>query len=164
MDSKVEKMTLQQPCELKKYKRLAEEKAPLIDEMPDVIEEVHRVRLRRTALYGFQTMAPFNHRFMEIMGSTKLADLTTCGCLTLGIRRLVASAASSRWRSGAGNPQYVNRSLTLLRAGMLTLMFAFAISNYGMVVAAFGKVETGLFATLDTAPAYLVVSLLAASR
>jgi len=128
------------------------EKESLKDEMRNVIEEARMVLPGIQALFGFQTMAVFNNRFEDIADSSKLVYLVALGLLVLAMGLLMTPAAYNRLAErGQVSRKMINLSSTLITAGMLPLMLAFALDVYVVVIAAFDRPEAGIFAAIGTA-------------
>jgi hypothetical protein len=96
MDINAEEKTLQQQGICKKEPCPQQEKASLKDEMRNVIGKARMVLPGMQALFGFQTMAVFSHRFENIADSRKLACLAALGLLVLAMGLLMSLAACKR--------------------------------------------------------------------
>jgi hypothetical protein len=152
MEIKVEKSRLDQQSALKGDSHPQVEKESMKDEMRNVIEEARMVLPGVQALFGFQTMAVFNNRFEDIADSSKLAYLVALGLLVLAMGLLMTPAAYNRLAErGQVSRKMINLSSTLITAGMLPLMLAFALDVYVVVVAAFDRPQAGIIAAVGTA-------------
>jgi hypothetical protein len=152
MEIKVEQSKREQQSALKGDSHPQAEKESMKDEMRNVIEEARMVLPGIQALFGFQTMAVFNNRFEDIADSSKLAYLVALGLLVLAMGLLMTPAAYNRLAErGQVSRKMINLSSTLITAGMLPLMLAFALDVYVVVVAAFDRPQAGIFAAVGTA-------------
>jgi hypothetical protein len=152
MEIKVEQSKREQQIALKGNSHPQAEKESMKDEMRNVIEEARMVLPGIQALFGFQTMAVFNNRFEDIADSSKLAYLVALGLLVLAMGLLMTPAAYNRLAErGQVSRKMINLSSTLITAGMLPLMLAFALDVYVVVVAAFDRPQAGIFAGVGTA-------------
>lgn len=116
------------------------EKESLKDDMRNVLEEARMVLPGIQALIGFQTMAVFNQRFANMPDEVKSSYLVALGLLILGMGLLMTPAAYHRLAErGQVSLRMINLSSTLITAGMVPLMLAFAIDVYVVTVAAIGN-------------------------
>lgn len=108
--------------------------------MRNVLEEARMVLPGIQALIGFQTMAVFNQRFANMPDEVKSSYLVALGLLILGMGLLMTPAAYHRLAErGQVSLRMINLSSTLITAGMVPLMLAFAIDVYVVTVAAIGN-------------------------
>lgn len=121
------------------------EKESLKDDLRNVLEEARMVLPGIQALIGFQTMAVFNQRFALMPDEVKSAYLVALGLLILGMGLLMTPAAYHRLAErGMASLRMINLSSTLITAGMIPLMLAFAIDVYVVAIAAIGDRTVGI--------------------
>lgn len=127
------------------------EKESLKDDLRNVLEEARMVLPGIQALIGFQTMAVFNQRFAVMPDEVKSAYLVALGLLILGMGLLMTPAAYHRLAErGQVSLRMINLSSTLITAGMMPLMLAFAIDVYVVAIAAIGNRTVGVCAAAAT--------------
>jgi cobalamin synthase len=127
------------------------EKESLKDDMRNVIEEARVIIPGIQALFGFQTMAVFNNRFEDMPSEIKAAYLVALGLLVVAIGLLMTPAAYHRLAErGQVSRTMINRSSTLITAGLVPLTFALAIDVHVVVVAAIDNNAVGLCAAAAT--------------
>jgi hypothetical protein len=128
------------------------EQESLKDDMRNVLEEARMVLPGIQALFGFQTMAVFNQRFVEMPLGVEEAYLVALGLLIVAIGLLMTPAAYHRLAErGMVSRRMINLSSTLITTGMVPLMFAFAIDVYVVCVAAIDNHVVGAAAAVATA-------------
>lgn len=128
------------------------EQESLKDGMRNVIEEARMVLPGIQALFGFQTMAVFNQRFAEMPLGVEQAYLVALGLLIVSIGLLMTPAAYHRLAErGMVSRRMIKLSSILITAGMVPLMFAFAIDVYVVCVAAIDSHVVGVVAAVATA-------------
>lgn len=128
------------------------EQESLKDDMRNVIEEARMVLPGIQALFGFQTMAVFSERFAEMPLGVEEAYLVALGLLIVSIALLMTPAAYHRLAErGMVSRRMINLSSVLITAGMVPLMFAFAIDVYVVCIAAIDNHAVGVAAGLATA-------------
>ncbi|HEY8099265.1 MAG TPA: DUF6328 family protein [Burkholderiaceae bacterium] len=129
----------------------AEEEESLKDEMTSVIEEARMVIPGIQAVFGFQTMAVFNNRFENLSDSGRWAYLVALGFLMLAIGLLMTPAAYHRLvERGCVSRKMINLSSNFVTAGMVPLMFAFAIDVYVVILAAINSQRLGFYGAIAT--------------
>lgn len=134
-----------------KENRPEAEKETLKDAMRNVIEEARVIIPGIQALFGFQTMAVFNNRFDDLPSEIKAAYLVALGLLVVAIGLLMTPAAYHRLAEpGRVSRTMIDRTSTLITAGLVPLMFALAIDVYVVVVAAIDDGAIGLGAAAAT--------------
>jgi hypothetical protein len=127
------------------------EKESLKDAMRNVIEEARVIIPGIQALFGFQTMAVLNNRFDDLPSEIKAAYLVALGLLVVAIGLLMTPAAYHRLAEpGQVSRTMINRSSTLITAGLVPLMFALAIDVHVVVVAAIDNNAIGFGAAAAT--------------
>lgn len=128
------------------------EQESLKDGMRNVIEEARMVLPGIQALFGFQTMAVFNQRFAEMPLGVEQAYLVALGLLIVSIGLLMTPAAYHRLAErGMVSRRMIKLSSILITAGMVPLMFAFAIDVYVVCIAAIDSHVVGIVAAVATA-------------
>ena len=128
-----------------------EEKESLKDEMRNVIEEARMVIPGIQALFGFQTIGVFNKGFDDLPDSGRWAYMIALGLLILAIALLMTPAAYHRLAErGRVSLRMINLSSNLITAGMIPLMFAFAIDVYVVILAAFKNQTTSWYGATAT--------------
>jgi hypothetical protein len=127
------------------------EQETLKDAMRNVIEEARVIIPGIQALFGFQTMAVFNKRFDDLPAEIKAAYLVALGLLVIAIGLLMTPAAYHRLAEpGQVSRTMIDRSSSLITAGLVPLMFALPIDVYVVVVAAIDNGAIGLWAAAAT--------------
>lgn len=120
------------------------EQESLKDDMRNVIEEARMVLPGIQALFGFQTMAVFNQRFAQMPLGVEEAYLVALGLLIIAIGLLMTPAAYHRLAErGKVSRRMINLSSNLITAGMVPLLFAFAIDVYVVCIAAIDNHTVG---------------------
>jgi hypothetical protein len=96
-----------------------------------ILEECRMVIPGIQALFGFQLIAAFNQRFVELSDPAKMVHLTACFCAVVAIGFMMAPAAYHRQVEPDGIPESLCRVGSIFaRAGMFALMISISLDIF----------------------------------
>lgn len=109
----------------------------LNEEMRNIIEEARVILPGITALFGFQTIVVFNHRFMELPEYARDCHLVAFGLVVIAIALTMTPAVYYRY---VGRDYVTERmkhlSSAMLRAALFPLAWGISLEIFTVVLAA----------------------------